>query len=183
MEPPVAPADERQLDVVEVRRAASRIASRREHAQVRRVVLGRTAAEEAQPALHAERVRHGADEHAARAQHTSDLRDERVREVEVLEELAGDDGVEALVRRTAAAPRRSPAPARSRARPPSRARLRRRRRRRPRSRPGSAASARPSGSRGRARACPRPIASWKSGIRSGTKTKSPSFRRSRWCSS
>ena len=62
-----------------------------------RVVLGRAAAQEAQPALDAERIRHRADDDAARPQHSPDLGDERVGELEVLEELAGDDGVEARV--------------------------------------------------------------------------------------
>ena len=64
---------------------------------MRRVVLRRAAAEEAKPALQAERVRDRADEHAAGSQHAADLRDERVRELEVLEELARDHRVEARV--------------------------------------------------------------------------------------
>ncbi len=86
------------------------------------------------------------------AEHAPDLGHERVGKLEVLEQLAGDDCVEALVARTAAALRRSPGRARSRAPAPSRARQRRRRARRPSSPRGSASSARPSGSRGRARA-------------------------------
>ena len=65
--------------------------------QVRRVVLGRAAAEEAQAALDAERVRHRADEHPARAKHTSHLSDHAFRIAQVLEELPGHDRVEARV--------------------------------------------------------------------------------------
>ena len=68
-----------------------------EHVQVRRVVLRRPAAQEAQAALDAERVRHRADEDAAGPQHAPNFGDERVGEAEVLEQLSGDDRVEARV--------------------------------------------------------------------------------------
>src|SRR4029450_14091893 len=64
---------------------------------MRRVVLGRAPTDEAQPALHAERIRYGADEDAAGTEHAADLRAERVRKPEVLEELSGDDGIEARI--------------------------------------------------------------------------------------
>src|SRR5262245_42191631 len=96
MEFPVAPADEGELDPVE---AAEQIVqrARREHPQVRGIVLRSSPAQEPEPALDAERVRDGADEDAPRPQHAARLGDERVRELQVLEELARDDGVEALV--------------------------------------------------------------------------------------
>ena len=85
--------------------------------------------------------------------------------------------------RTAADPRRSPAPARSRARRPSRARRHRRRARRPSCPRGSACVSAPERHPRSSTRFPRPIAATNSGMRSGTKTKSPSSRRSRWCSS
>ena len=62
---------------------------------MRRVVLRRPAAEETEAALEPKRVRDGADQHSARSEDASRLRDERVRELQVLEQLARDDGVEA----------------------------------------------------------------------------------------
>ncbi len=64
---------------------------------MRRVVLRRPPAKEPKPALDAKRVRHRADEDAARSQDAKDLGDEAVRELEVLEELARDDRVEARI--------------------------------------------------------------------------------------
>src|SRR5687767_149110 len=51
---------------------------RREHPEVRRVVLRRSASEEAQAALDAKRVGNGSDERAPRPEHTMNLGDERV---------------------------------------------------------------------------------------------------------
>ena len=64
---------------------------------MRRIVLGRAAAQEPKATLQAERVRYRAGQRSTGSQHAPDLRDERVRELKVLEELAGDDGVEARV--------------------------------------------------------------------------------------
>src|SRR5206468_2882732 len=85
MEAPVAASHVVEVHVVE---AGEELAygSRREHPEMRRVVLRRPSGEEAEPALHAEGVRHRADEHAPRAKDAADLDDERVRELEVLEE-------------------------------------------------------------------------------------------------
>src|SRR5688572_19681536 len=95
-QPRVTPAHELDPYVVEPpENGAHRV--RREHAQVGRVVLRRSAAEEAQAALDAKRVGNGADERAPWPEHPMDLRDQRVWELEVLEELTGDDGVETPV--------------------------------------------------------------------------------------
>src|SRR5688572_22463626 len=92
----VAAAHEAHLDVVEARKKAVQLA-RREHPKVRGIVFGRATAQEAQSVLEAERVRHRPDEDALVAQDPPDLGDERVRKLEMLEKLAGDDGVEARV--------------------------------------------------------------------------------------
>ena len=96
MQRPVAAADERQVDVLEVRQQLADLLVR-EHAQVRRVLLRRLSEKEAQAALDVERVRDGADEVPARLQHPKHLGDERLGEAQMLEQLAGDDGVEGLV--------------------------------------------------------------------------------------
>ncbi len=92
----VATTDVVQLDTLEaVEQLVHR--GRREHAQVCRVVLGRLPPQEPQTALNTKRVGHRAGEHAARPQDAADLRDERIGELEMLEELAGDDRIEALL--------------------------------------------------------------------------------------
>ena len=70
---------------------------RREHVQMRRVVLRRAAAEKAQAALDPEGVRDGAHEHPAGPQHSLHLADHALGEAQVLEELPGHDRVEARV--------------------------------------------------------------------------------------
>src|SRR5262249_5396748 len=92
----VAAADEVETDVGEAGGQLSHGAGR-EHAQVGGVVLRRAPSQEAEPALDAERVRDRAGEHALGTQHAPDLGDESIRELEVLEELTCDDGVEARV--------------------------------------------------------------------------------------
>ena len=97
MQPAIAAADVGERHALEaVQQLPDR--RRREQVQVRGVVLRRAAAEEAQAALEPERVRDGADEHAAGPEDAPRLGDERLRERQVLEQLAGDDGVEARVR-------------------------------------------------------------------------------------
>ena len=181
LSPRVAAADEVDPYVVErSEKRAHRV--RREHAQVRRVVLWRATAQEPQPALDAERVRHRADERHPMAQHAPDLGDERVRELEVLEELACDDGVEAGVlerkgildvRLHRLDPERCGLLERGGVdvEPDDRVSLEEVLVSAPERQPRSSTR------------FPRPIAATNSGMRSGTKTKSPSSRRSRWCSS
>ena len=67
-----------------------------EHVQMREIPFRLQAADETKPVLHPERVRHGADENATRAKDATHLCNERAREADVLEELAGDDHVEGL---------------------------------------------------------------------------------------
>jgi len=68
-----------------------------EHLQVRRIMVRWTPAQELQPVLEPVRVRHRRDEGAARPQYAADLADDALRVAQVLEQLPGDDHVEALV--------------------------------------------------------------------------------------
>ncbi len=95
MEPPVATAEERDLDRGEVGEQRPDL-RRREHVHVRRIAFGLTPEEEAKPVLDPKRVRHGADEDPARLEDTMCLGDERLWEANVFEQLTGDDGVEGL---------------------------------------------------------------------------------------
>jgi hypothetical protein len=63
---------------------------------VRRVRLGLTSAEEAEPVLDPERIRHRTDEDTARPEDAARLGHERLRKANVFEQLTRDDGIEAL---------------------------------------------------------------------------------------
>jgi len=94
MEPSVATADEVEPDLL---KAGEELAHRcrREHVKVRRIVLGRSAEQEAKPTLEPIRIRNGSHEHGTGPENTVDLTRKRVGELEVLEELSGNDHVEA----------------------------------------------------------------------------------------
>jgi hypothetical protein len=92
----VATTDEVETDVGEVGEQLPNGVGR-EHAQVGGVVLRRTPAQETKAALDTERVRNRAGEHASGTEYALNLHDESIREPEVLQELACDDGVEARV--------------------------------------------------------------------------------------
>ena len=62
--------------------------------QVRPVVVGRPARQEEQPRPEPVGVRHRSGEDATGSQHACDLGDDVVGEPHVLQQLAGDDGVE-----------------------------------------------------------------------------------------
>ena len=72
--------------------------TRREHVQVSRVVFGFSPREKPKPVLEAKRVRDGRDQASAGPQDALCLGHEAFRVADVLEQLAGDDDVEALVR-------------------------------------------------------------------------------------
>src|SRR4051812_23017760 len=92
----VASDREADLHVVEV---SEQCGERRggEELEMGRVGLGVPTGGVPQTALQPKRVRHGADEAAARPEHALDVRDDGGRIGEVLEELAGDDDVEGVV--------------------------------------------------------------------------------------
>ncbi len=136
MEAPVATTEWRDAHSREVGEQCADV-RRREHVQVRRILVGLKATHEAQAVLHPERIRNRADEDATLAEDAADLRDERAREANVLEELAGDDDVEALAVERKRLVDVGDDGRRSRAAPPSPARPGRRRLRRRRSRPGN----------------------------------------------
>ena len=65
--------------------------------EMRGIVLGRAAEEELESALQPVGIRNRADDHSTGPQHSTNLGDERVGELEVLEELSGDHCIEARI--------------------------------------------------------------------------------------
>jgi len=86
--------DEVQLWIVEARKERPHVV-RGEHLQVGRIVFRLSSGQETQPVLQTVGVRNRRDELAAGPQHAPSLCDETAGIAKVLEQLAGDDDVEA----------------------------------------------------------------------------------------
>lgn len=96
MQPAVPAADVAQRDVREVAEERAEGGGRK-HVQMRGIVLRRPAEHEAKPPLHPEGIRNGPDDHSPRTENAERLGQERLRELQVLEQLPGDDCVEARI--------------------------------------------------------------------------------------
>ena len=146
---------------------------------VRRVLVGLTPAQEAKPVLDPKRIRHGTDEDPSGLEDAACLGDERLRKAHVLEQFPGDDRVELLAvereRRLDVGGDHGDAELlrlceRALVDVDSDDLV-----------PLEEVAGESAGAAAEVEHAPAlPIASWKSGIRSGTKTNSPEFRRSRW---
>jgi len=91
-----ASCDQMQLHVLEAGEQGANVV-RREHLQMRRVVLGLLPEQETQPVLQPVGVRNGGDERSSGSEHAEYLADDAPWIAKVLEELAGDDDVEGAV--------------------------------------------------------------------------------------